>query len=483
MPNVLIIDDSATTRLFYRETLEAAGFAVDEAINGLEGLEKTMTSPFDLIIVDINMPKMDGLTFLSELRKREEVRGAAGDHDLHAGSSRRPRQGPRGRRQRLFRQTDRSGNARSLRPPDDGRAGSAGPCVMNPLLAQFIPEARDLLDRASNGMLALEREPDDARRHQRRVPRRAYAERHVGAVRRRAADAPCPCRRGSARRGARRRARPQFRDRRQPADSLDLVGAGSTRWKRRERLPDDAEANRPSARSRCAPGWRRSRRPRAPRRREPSNGAPPAWLAEFSEADRLAAFRAAAGRHAHRLDLRSGRGLLLPRRRSPRHGAPFAGAARACASQPNRAIGALDSLDPLQCWLRFQAISDARAARSRSTCATSPIASRSSRSTPPTSSLPIGAHAPKGRCSAISPSLRGGSWRPAISPQLSRSIATLSTWRRRRACRLRRCAGASPSRGLRSQPSARDRASHRGDRNRRGAGTETAAPHAAAAAE
>ena len=75
MPNVLVIDDSRTTRLFYREALEAAGFCVDEALNGLEGLEKTMTSPFDLIIVDINMPKMDGLTFLSELRRREEIRG------------------------------------------------------------------------------------------------------------------------------------------------------------------------------------------------------------------------------------------------------------------------------------------------------------------------------------------------------------------------------------------------------------------------
>ena len=74
MPNVLIIDDSATTRMFYRATLESAGFAVDEAANGLEGLEKTVLAPFDLVIVDINMPKMDGLEFLAELRRREEVR-------------------------------------------------------------------------------------------------------------------------------------------------------------------------------------------------------------------------------------------------------------------------------------------------------------------------------------------------------------------------------------------------------------------------
>ena len=74
MPHVLVIDDSATTRLYYRATLEPAGFSVDEAANGLEGLEKTLLAPFDLVIVDINMPTMDGLTFLREMRKRAEVR-------------------------------------------------------------------------------------------------------------------------------------------------------------------------------------------------------------------------------------------------------------------------------------------------------------------------------------------------------------------------------------------------------------------------
>ena len=74
MPNVLVIDDSATTRKFYRATLEPAGFSVDEAVNGLEGLEKTMLDEFDLVIVDINMPKMDGIAFLSELRRREQIR-------------------------------------------------------------------------------------------------------------------------------------------------------------------------------------------------------------------------------------------------------------------------------------------------------------------------------------------------------------------------------------------------------------------------
>jgi two-component system chemotaxis response regulator CheY len=73
MAHALIIDDSSTVRLYYREVLEAASFAVDEAINGFEGLEKTMNHSFDLIIVDVNMPKMDGYTFLNQLRRAPEV--------------------------------------------------------------------------------------------------------------------------------------------------------------------------------------------------------------------------------------------------------------------------------------------------------------------------------------------------------------------------------------------------------------------------
>jgi two-component system chemotaxis response regulator CheY len=74
MTHVLVIDDSSTARLYYRDTLEQAGFAVDEAINGIEGLEKAMIQSFDLILVDVNMPKMDGYTFMSQLRQTAELR-------------------------------------------------------------------------------------------------------------------------------------------------------------------------------------------------------------------------------------------------------------------------------------------------------------------------------------------------------------------------------------------------------------------------
>jgi two-component system chemotaxis response regulator CheY len=66
-----VIDDAALIRAYYRQALERAGFEVDEALNGLEGLEKLLMLAFDLAIVDINMPQMDGITFLRALRAKE----------------------------------------------------------------------------------------------------------------------------------------------------------------------------------------------------------------------------------------------------------------------------------------------------------------------------------------------------------------------------------------------------------------------------
>ncbi len=65
---VLVIDDATLVRLYYRSTLEEAGFIVHEAFNGIEALEKLSDLAADLLIVDVNMPQMDGLSFLRTLR-------------------------------------------------------------------------------------------------------------------------------------------------------------------------------------------------------------------------------------------------------------------------------------------------------------------------------------------------------------------------------------------------------------------------------
>lgn len=73
-PRILVVDDSITMRLFYRSVLEAAGFRIDEAANGLEGYERILTNSFDLLIVDINMPKMDGYAMIRAIRDDATVR-------------------------------------------------------------------------------------------------------------------------------------------------------------------------------------------------------------------------------------------------------------------------------------------------------------------------------------------------------------------------------------------------------------------------
>jgi two-component system, chemotaxis family, chemotaxis protein CheY len=72
---VLVVDDATLVRMYYRQILEAAGYQVTEAINGVEGLEKALLTPFDLAIVDVNMPVMDGFTFVQTLRRDAAIRG------------------------------------------------------------------------------------------------------------------------------------------------------------------------------------------------------------------------------------------------------------------------------------------------------------------------------------------------------------------------------------------------------------------------
>jgi two-component system chemotaxis response regulator CheY len=67
---ILVVDDSSLVRLYYRSALEKAGFEVEQAINGIEAIERVLSQPFDLVIVDVNMPRMDGFTFLRSLRCR-----------------------------------------------------------------------------------------------------------------------------------------------------------------------------------------------------------------------------------------------------------------------------------------------------------------------------------------------------------------------------------------------------------------------------
>ena len=66
---ILIVDDSASLRQVVSIALRGAGYAVLEAENGKDGLSKLDGSKINLIVSDVNMPIMDGITFAKEVKK------------------------------------------------------------------------------------------------------------------------------------------------------------------------------------------------------------------------------------------------------------------------------------------------------------------------------------------------------------------------------------------------------------------------------
>ena len=65
---ILVVDDSLTTRMLEQSILESAGYAVDTAASGEEGLDAARRKAYALILVDVEMPGIDGFTFVEEIR-------------------------------------------------------------------------------------------------------------------------------------------------------------------------------------------------------------------------------------------------------------------------------------------------------------------------------------------------------------------------------------------------------------------------------
>lgn len=72
MASVLSVDDSLSIRTLVSDTLTDAGFSVRTAEDGLAGLDVAKNNPVDLMIVDVNMPRMGGIEMVSEVRKLPE---------------------------------------------------------------------------------------------------------------------------------------------------------------------------------------------------------------------------------------------------------------------------------------------------------------------------------------------------------------------------------------------------------------------------
>lgn len=69
MTRILAVDDSRTMRSMLQQALTGAGFEVELAEDGVDGLERLETADPDLIITDINMPRLDGFGFIDGVRK------------------------------------------------------------------------------------------------------------------------------------------------------------------------------------------------------------------------------------------------------------------------------------------------------------------------------------------------------------------------------------------------------------------------------
>ena len=65
---ILTVDDSASMRQMVRLTLHGAGYEVIQACDGVEALEMAQTASVDLVLTDVHMPRMDGITLVRELR-------------------------------------------------------------------------------------------------------------------------------------------------------------------------------------------------------------------------------------------------------------------------------------------------------------------------------------------------------------------------------------------------------------------------------
>ncbi|MDR3536952.1 MAG: response regulator [Acetobacteraceae bacterium] len=72
---ILCVDDSASIRQMVKLTLTGAGYAVVQAGDGAEGLATARTTAADLVMTDLNMPVMNGLDLIRELRKLPSYKG------------------------------------------------------------------------------------------------------------------------------------------------------------------------------------------------------------------------------------------------------------------------------------------------------------------------------------------------------------------------------------------------------------------------
>jgi len=74
MARILLVEDDQATRELYEVLLKEAGHKIDSVSDGKAGFEKAVQGGYDLILLDIMLPQMDGITILEELKKANAIR-------------------------------------------------------------------------------------------------------------------------------------------------------------------------------------------------------------------------------------------------------------------------------------------------------------------------------------------------------------------------------------------------------------------------
>ena len=185
---ILVVDDSSLVRLYCRDALEKAGFEVEQAINGIEAMEKVLAQrlrPGDRR----RQHAEDGRLFLSSRApaQRSRRRDPSGADDHHRGrrTGHRRRQGCR--REFLSRQAGVGSR------PAAPRRRAYGSAEMNALHEQFVAEARELIQQATDDLIVLEREGFADRADRPCLSRLSHAQglRRRGRIARDELDAAC----------------------------------------------------------------------------------------------------------------------------------------------------------------------------------------------------------------------------------------------------------------------------------------------------
>ena len=98
---MLVVDDSLTVREVERRLLENRGYEVTVAVDGMDGWNAVQSSRFDLVVTDVDMPRMDGIELVKRIKGSAPTTSIPGDDCFLQGPGRIPDPGPGGGRQLL----------------------------------------------------------------------------------------------------------------------------------------------------------------------------------------------------------------------------------------------------------------------------------------------------------------------------------------------------------------------------------------------